>query len=578
VARTLPEVDGVLSATNLVAGAARAKHGDDASARDRGARDEVRFSVASSRANRPRTAFLLIAAAAGFAPESSAQGDPFAPAIRWEHGSAVQAPALPRAVAFAGLENAAVGAWSGGNPGFSVAPAHAVGLANPLAREPATSGATGSIGIAAGALPWIFALEQVPAPDAWHRRTRVLASHLDDAASMGGMTPRWTRELPFTANGAARVATDASGASAWVAAYDDVAQRVRVERLDAASGAVLVTRDLTGLGLQEIAVAADGSRIAIAAGLDLHVLDEVGATVHHATLAATTTALALSGDGRTLVHGASGILAVRVDVGLGFAASPSIPANTGELAVCAALDADGSTLAIGWWSANTGTAWRFEVRDVPTATRIEQRAFVGITGGLQDLPTAVALTADGARAAFACWGTGSSAPEAAIWDRASDTYVLEANLVGSAFDLALDARGTRAVVATKSTHANVLSGTGDVVLLDTGERDLQVLGAPRVGSTLHLAARAPGATSALFLFGDPVAVPFRVPGVAGELALRRVGLGVMRFNTNAEGRADWTSPIPADSGLIGTTRSFQAAFRGPLGTRLGSTLLRVRIL
>ena len=299
--------------------------------------------MASPRAHRPRTALLLIVAATAFAPPSAAQGDPFAPAIRWEHGSAPQAPALPRAVAFAGLENAAVGAWSGGNPGFSAAPAHAVGIADPLAREPASPGSTGSIGIAAGESPWIFALEQVPAPDAWHRRTRVLGSHLDDAAATGGMPPRWTREFPFTANGAARVATDVSGTSAWVAAFDDAAQRVRLERLDATSGAVLFARDLTGLGLQEIAVAADGSRIAIAAGLEIHVLDDVGATVHHATLAATTTALALSGDGRTLVHGASGILAVRVDLGLGFVPSVSIPANANELAVCAALDADGST-------------------------------------------------------------------------------------------------------------------------------------------------------------------------------------------------------------------------------------------
>jgi len=541
-------------------------------------RDEVRFSVASPRAHRPRTALLLMTAAPCLASRSVAQGDPFAPAIRWEHGPALQAPALPRAVAFAGLENAAVGAWSGGNPGFSAAAAHAVGSSDPLAREPASPGVTGSIGIAAGESPWIFALEQVPAPDAWHRRTRVLGSHLDDAAASGGMTPRWIREMPFTANGAARVATDASGASAWVAAYDNVAQRVHVERLDAASGAVLAVRDLTGLGLQEIAVAADGSRIAIAAGLDLHVLDATGASVHQASLTATTSALALSGDGRTLVHGASGILAVRIDAGFGFVPSASIAANASELAVCTALDAAGSTLAIGWWSSNIGTAWRFEVRDLTAGTRIEQRAFVGIAGGLQDLPTAVALTADGRRAAFACWGTGSSAPEAAIWDRATDTYVLEANLAGSAFDLALDATGTRALVAEKSTHANVLSGTGEVVLLDTGERDLQVLGAPRVGGTLHLAARAAGATSVLFLFGDPVAVPFRVPGVAGSLALRRVGLGVMRLITDAQGRADWTSAIPADPALIGTTRSFQAAFRGPLGTRLGSTLLHVRVL
>lgn len=511
--------------------------------------------------------------------------DPFLPGVRWTQGPDLAAPAIPRAVAFGADENAAWAAWSGSNPAFSAATAHAQGANAPLAREPAGPGASGSIGVAAGTGPWLFALDQVPAPDAWHRRTVVRASWVDDAAGSAppaGLAPRWTRELPFTANGSARLATDARGAEAWVAAFDDSVQRVRVERLDGATGTPLFARELDALGLQEIAVASDGTRAVLAAGLDLFVLDAQGSTLHHATLAATTTALAIAGDGLTIAHGAPGALRVLRDGPGGYALERTTSANAGELAVRAALDGDGTTLAIGWWSANIGTAWRFEVRDTLLDARLEQRAFAGPVGGLQDLPTGVALTADGARAAFACWGTGqgsgAGAPEAAIWDRATDVYVLEADLPGSAFALALDASGTRALVAAKSTHANVLAATGEVRLLDTGERDLQVLEPPLVGGTLHLAARATGASAVLFLFGDPVAAPFSVPGIAGQLRLRRVGLGVARVTADAQGRADWSAPIPLDPAQIGSVHSFQAAFRSPGGTRFGTTLLRLRIL
>jgi len=588
-----------LSATTLVRGPRRTKQASEraprasvaadvsprARRRTRRAQDDgVLFSVASPSAVRARALALgLLASSVPVLGRATAQ-DPFLPAIRWTQAPDAASPAIPRAVAFGADENAAWAAWSGSNPAFSAAAAHAQGANAPLAREPAAPGSAGSIGAAAGTGPWLYALSQVPAPDAWHRRTVVHGSWVDDAAASGGslpsqgLAPRWSRELPFAANGAARIATDASGAWVWVAAHDDAAQRVRVERLDGATGVVLFARELDANGLQEIAVASGGSRAVLATGLGLWVFDAQGAIVHQAALTATTTALAIAGDGSTIAHGAQGLLRVLRDGPTGFVLTHATSANAGEMAVRAALDGTGATLAIGWWSANSGTAWRFEVRDTLIDARIEQRAFAGAAGGLQDLPTAVALTADGTRAAFACWGTGTSAPEAAIWDRASDAYVLEADLPGSAFALALDSTGTRALVAAKTTHANVLAATGEVRLLDTGERDLQVLQPPLVGGTLHLAARATGATAVLFLHGDPVTVPFSVPGIAGQLRLRRVGLGVARLNADAQGRADWSSPIPFDSAQIGTVRSFQAAFRSPGSTRFGTTLLRVRIL
>jgi len=508
--------------------------------------------------------------------------DPFQPGPRWSLPADPAAPAIPRSVAFGAGDNVAWSASLGGSPATSAVSAHAQGAASLLARDAAPPGASGSAAIAAGRGPWSFALIQVPAPDAWHRRTLVRGYLADDLGAGPGpaptVAPRWVHSLAFTANGSARLACDELGASVLVAAFDDAALSVRVERLEGASGAVTWTRDLTAGGLQEIASSADGSRAALACGHELFVLGLGGATLHHGSLPTATTALALAGDGRTLVHGAPNVLRVLAESAQGFVVARTLTALAGEMAVRAALDGDGDTLAVAWWNATTGTAWRFEVWDLATGTRLSERVFTGAAGGLQDLPTGVAITADGARAAFSAWGTGSSAPEVAIWDRATGAYPLEADLPGSAFGLALDATGTRLLVAQKSTHANVLSATGDVRLFDTGERDLQVLGVPRVGGTLHLAARAPGATAVLMLEGTPSAGPIFVPGVAGVLHLRRTGISVVRLRTDASSRADFTWSIPSDPALVGTTRHFQAAFRLPTGLTLGRRLVSVLVL
>jgi hypothetical protein len=513
---------------------------------------------------------------------AAAAQDPFLPGARWTLPGDPAAPAIPRSVAFGARDNVAWSASSGTSPAASAIAAHAQGPAVLLSREPSPPGSSGSAAVAAGLGPWSFALAQVAAPDAWHRRTAVSGFLADDLGSGTGsvpaVPPRWVHAFAFTANGSARLACDAAGASALVAAFDDAAHVVHVERLDGPSGAVVWARDLAAAGLQEIASSADGARALLACGQDLFVLDADGATLHHATLAAASTALAFAGDGRTLAHGAPGTLRVLTEGAPGFALSRTLFGSAGEMAVRAALDGAGRTLAVAWWNATTGTAWRFEVWDLASGTRLVERAFAGAAGGLQDLPTGVALTSDGARAAFSSWGTGSSAPEVGIWDRATNAYPLEADLPGSAFALALDASGTRLLVAQKSTHANVLSATGDVRLFDTGERDLQVLGTPRVGGTLHLAARAPGATGVLMLEGTPARHPILVPGVGGALLLRRSGIAVVRVRTDASGRADFTWSIPSDPSLVGTTRYYQAAFRSPAGLTLGRVLVSALVL
>ncbi len=498
--------------------------------------------------------------------------DPFQPGQRWVLPPDLSEPAIPSAVAFGAGENVVWSAGLGGVPAATAASVHSLGPSAPLARDAAFSGTSGAVAVAAGAGPWLFSLTQHAAPDPYHRRTRIGAYHAGDLGAGSPLAARWTRELPFTANGPARLACDRAGASLVVAAWDDAAVRVRVERLAAADGAVLWSRDFAAAGLQEVRTSEDGARSVLTAGLELRVLDGLGATSFVAPLAVSTAALALSGDGLTVAHGAGGLVRVLADAGAGYALVRAIAGGPQETAVRVALARDGRTLVVAWWNAASANAWRFEVWDVAAGVRLVERAQAGPPGGLQNLPTAVALTPDGSRAAFACWGDGTAAPELGIWDRASNAFVLEADLAGSPLAVAFDERGTRLVVAQKTTHANLLSGTGELRLFDTGERDLQVLGQPRVGAQLHLAARRAGAGAVIFLDGQRADVPLFVPGVAGQLLLLRQGLSVVRVPADASGRADVRLALPADPALVGTYRHLQAAFRVGSATVLGAVL------
>lgn len=519
----------------------------------------------------PGRSVLRASVLAALALPAAAQGsDPFSPGLRWT----LPKPSLPRACAFGARENLVWTAWSGANPGFSAAAAFggaSVVDAQPLAPGGTITAAAGEAGEA------LFEALQVPQPDATHRATRVRRVSAVPALAGGAFTTLWEHDFPFTTNGPARLACDAAGAEVVCAVWRSTSSVVRLERLDAASGALLASTEHSGGALSELALSSDGSTVVLAAGLDLWILDASGASAHHATLPASTTALAIDGTGELVAHGGATVQVLERSGG-SYASAFVLSGASGEIAARVALARNGSSLAVGWWNAVAGSGVRFEAWDVASRTRLFEHAQPSSGSSLQNFPEVVRVSHDGERALLGSWGDGGSAPEVVLYDRASDAALLAIDLPGSVLGLALDARGRRIAVSMKSTHANLLSGSGEVRVYDTGERALAVLNAPHVGGEVALAAKRSGASSAYFLMGTPSAQPLTIPGLFGNLHLRRVGLAAWRRPCDASGRADVTIPLPLDPAQIGTTLYFQAAFRSGGTTTFDGEVVPVLVL
>jgi hypothetical protein len=488
--------------------------------------------------------------------------DPFAPGLRWTRSATSEEPWIPKSLVFGAGGALVWAAESGANPRLDLFTTPGIGSVEPFESSSAVASSTGALAVAAGkGLGAFFALAQFPDPDARHRRTELTRYDPLSAAEGARFAPVWMHTLGFTANGPARVACDESGARVIVAAWNDQQAFVRVDRVDGADGTLLARRDLPAAALSEIALSADGARALICGGLDAWELDLGLDVIGHQALASATSAVCLSGDGRRIAIGGIGKLTLLEDVGAGYVPTFAIDAPAHDLAARAGLSRDARTLAIGWWNFVNGVDLRFEVWDANTHGLIHAQSQTGTPGGLQNVPSAVCVTPDGKRAAFGCWGDGTTKPEIVLVDRDQVLSPLQVDLPGSVLALALDASGTEVAVGMKDAHANEFATTGSVRLYDSGERDIQALSAPHPGTTLELAAKHAGTSTCLFLEGPLSPVPLHVAGTSGSLWLVRNGLRVTAKPADGTGRADLGVPLGESSTSIGTHRHFQAAFR-----------------
>ena len=515
----------------------------------------------------------LVGTAGIAGPARSTQGpDPFAPHRRWVEAADPAAPWIPRSVAFAAGGELVLGAGSLGAP-------RALLLSSPdlsgaeLVGSFDLSGALGTVYAAAGpGAGELYCLSQYPlGPN--QRLTR--ATRLDAGGVAGGGAPlssRWSVDLGAGGNGAARMALSADGSALAVASEESAG--VLVTWLDPASGATRASRALPGAGLRGLALADDGGRLAVLAGAELFVLDALGATLHAETLALVTNALALAGDGSTVAVGDGADLRVLAEAGGPYLDVARIAGGAGEVVVCAALDRGGARVALGSWDQVGGERVRFRVCSTG-GNVLHELAQVPGTLGLQNYPAAVALTPDGRRAAYAGWGVGDPQPELVLVDVEAGSAVLAVDLPGSARALALSEDGTRLAAGTKHVHANQLGSTGELVLHDTGERELQLLSRPTPAGGLALASKRPGSSRALFVFGRPVATPTTFRG-AGSLWIDRGGpLLVRSAAPEASGRADLWLDVQGLTGLLGPGFGVQAAWRVGGATCLGALVLPV---
>src|SRR6185295_10562940 len=101
--------------------------------------------------------------------------------------------------------------------------------------------------------------------------------------------------------------------------------------------------------LNALALSPDGDACVVSAGLDAYVIDSTGSVLHHAPLASSTPAVAISEYGERVAVGGMGALDVWKRRGAGYAAEFQVAAAASELATRVQLSRDGRTLAIGWW-------------------------------------------------------------------------------------------------------------------------------------------------------------------------------------------------------------------------------------
>ncbi|MEZ6014203.1 MAG: hypothetical protein R3F49_03750 [Planctomycetota bacterium] len=522
----------------------------------------------------------LAASIALSAAPARAQGQtPFAQGERWGHVSGPANPWLPDATTFAAGDELVVVASRGGAGGLAVYGAHdgASGVARGFdARYALAQGATA---VAAGErADAVYALAQYPAPDAYTRRVE-LARHDPVAAARGGsFAPVWLRELDIRINGPSRLACDEAGDVVVAAAYDDRTGNVRVDRVDGVSGALLVRRDLPAPGLSRLALSGDGRRVAISAGLELWILDELGQTVHTRSLDSAAQALAFSFDGATLAIGGTGKLqVVRESVGGSYALLSNFNVASNELAAATSVSRDGGDVAIAWWNFSTGVDARMELWHLATMARTADFAQVGTPISRQNLPVVASITADGRRAAFGLWGDGGT-PEVVLLEAGRALPLMAFDLPGSVRALDFDETGTRVVVAHKNVHNSQWGASGAVRLLDTGERSLELLDTPEAGGALQAVARHQGAGMAFFALGQPLAAGQSFPGVQGELLLQRGTMTVFPAALDASGRANLTLPLANHPALIGSRVHIQAAFRVPGALALSPERLDALIL
>jgi hypothetical protein len=481
-------------------------------------------------------------------------------------------PAIPRAVALGSGGDLAIAACAGSNARFELIGLAASGVQPALAVFPLPQ--TGySLEVAAGDdTREFYGLSQALVGGQLQRRSEVRC--FDALAWISGGQPvRWQHALPMLANGPARLAAAHDGSRVWAAQFDDANSQIVVDALDGASGALAWRRSWQAAGFNAMAGSADGSTLAFVDGAAVVVADMQGALAPAAWLTQGSSLLALDADGDTLVHGDGSFLRVLRRQGAAWTTTQSLSGLALEVPARAALSADGQILALAWWTATSAGGVRLEVWSLASGQRLLHHQQAAVAGGLQNAVESVRLSADGSRAAFAVWGDGSTRPEVLAWDRAKSQVLVSLDLGGSAMGLDMSRDGSRLVVSRKSTHANQMSNSGDVRVVELAARDLHLRSQPRIGTAVGWSARAAGATSAILLDGDLASAPIQLGGLSGSLHILRQGSRLVRRSCDAQGLAQGTLTLPPSIVQPGARRHLQVVFRTNGGWRAGSTVL-----
>ena len=512
----------------------------------------------------------LLASTALFATVAAAQ-DPFDQGTRWVSEADAQNPWIPEQIHFGARENLAFLGAGGATPTFASFDRAAAGTHTARFADGAfLTGATHVRSVAGWGTRAAVAA-QFPAPTPAQRSTMVAGYDAAAAAQGAAFAPTWTHDADLITNGPAHLGSDAGGALVVLALWNSSNSSAQVDFLDGTTGALLQRVNVPAAALNQLEVSEDGSVVAVAAGLDLYLFDGAGAQLHHEAMNSATKALSLSGDGSALaVGGISQIAVLSPDSRGAWTTSFNAFHSSNQIAAAADLSRDGKTLGVAWWNYANGVDVRFDIWDLESASLATTVPIKGTYGGPQNLPQVVEVTPDGTHVAFGTWGNGSF-PEVLVLAPGEDLPLYGVDTPGSVRDLDLSEDGKRVLVAYKSTHNNVFSNAGGVLLFEDGTQTISQHAPAKIGTVLDVSTNQAGASAAFLLIGER-STPFQFPGVTGKLLLDRTTLSVL-IQPTQNGRADFSVSVPDDLSLVGTQLSMQPAWRAFGGTLIAPEVI-----
>lgn len=383
-----------------------------------------------------------------------------------------------------------------------------------------------------------------------------------------GPIAEWTYASPIALYGtqsltAVRVSED--GSRIVLAIYDGSASATKLIVLQPDSATPVLEADIPTFGnFRVLALSADGSVAVFGSDARLSFVDVAsGLVLFQTNLFGSPQfgALTIDALGQRVAFGTLNHVRVYERLAGGdYSLTQQHPLAPASFARRAALSADGSTLVLGISRQGNSQAMRVMALDLDAQSVLLDVELEG-QGTLQNVVSEISVTPSGHRFAIGSWGDESGVvPQVLVYRRDAPLPVLSEYLPGSVLDLQLSPDGFHLAVAAKGVHANVMGGGGAFYLFEVGRIDIDVIGVPRIGSTVQLRQRLrPGALGRM-LVADGLADS---PVLAPELGEGLLYLDPASYVALPEGLAPdvggLLTPylIPDDPSLVGTTLYIQ---------------------
>lgn len=298
-------------------------------------------------------------------------------------------------------------------------------------------------------------------------------------------TPDWTWQYSTTINNATRVSIDRDATVVAVGIMNDNTGNLDLFFLDPATGAVMDTWSHAQAYLRGWDLSADGTTLYFHDGSTVYIFDIATKTVlFTASTSGSFDSHCISGDGTKFAFGGFGSATIWEYVG-GSWSSYIQSTGSGNYVSTMDFSDDGSTLGFGVYTYTTGAKSELYVMDIPSKT-VTDHIINTSNGAYQDVPKSASISHDGTYFAMGRWGDQMNAnPEVQIVEKGHGV-VGTIDSRGSCYTVDISWDGQVTVSTGKAVHANVNGNGGDVDCYDLGDEDMNIVGAPKIGTTVNI--------------------------------------------------------------------------------------------